>query len=254
MTTRSVPFALFLDFDGVLADIVDRPGDVIVEADLVGNLARLQARLDGALAIVTGRRIAQIDLFLNSPTLDVSGLHGLEMRWGIGQGPASVGEAVMRPIVAGLHAKLDSLPGVLIEDKGATVALHWREAPEFFRHVSAAAEDALEILGGGYRLQPGKAVIEIVPAEASKGAAIRRFMQDRPYRGRRPIFCGDDLTDEAGFAAVNDMGGLSIRIGEGETRAKMRLESGRTFRRVLAEWADGGDVLAALEKVRPVYG
>lgn len=233
--------ALFLDFDGTLVDIVDRPEAVVVDPALPGVLARLRERLGGALALVSGRSIATLDAFLDPFRPDAAGMHGIERRIGGRSYPCDPSaHPALRKAAALLRAQAQEWPGVLVEDKGCSVAFHWRLAPDH-----AAAAQALMIrleteLGEGYRLQAGKAVAEILPAGASKGAVIAAMMKEPPYRGRRAVFVGDDLTDEKGFAVVNDLGGLSVRIGEGETIAPIRLASPAVLRKHLVEWAQTG--------------
>jgi trehalose 6-phosphate phosphatase len=141
-----------------------------------------------------------------------------------------------------MHEIFDARPGVIIEDKGCSVALHWRLAPG----EEAAARDFVaatgERLGSDYRIQYGKAVAELLPAASGKGVVIEQFLQEAPYRGRRPLFVGDDLTDETGFATVNRLGGAAIRVGDGETVAAHRLPSPEALRDCLARWVDAADV------------
>ncbi|MCJ2011073.1 trehalose-phosphatase [Methylobacterium sp. J-076] len=237
--------ALFLDFDGTLVEIAPRPDAVRVEPGLVADLERLRERLGGALAIVSGRPIAQIDGFLTPARFDAAGLHGVERR--------RDGEAVsggrpedhpdLRVQVERLQAQAAALDHVLIEDKGASVAVHWRLASgDDAQRAEALVRQAAEALGGAYRLQLGKAVGEIVPAQATKAVAIRAFMAEPPYAGRRAVFLGDDKTDEIAFASVSDDGGVAIRVGDGETAAARRLPDPAAVRALLAAWAAGGPI------------
>ncbi len=236
-------FALFLDFDGTLVDIAERPEAVLVEPGLPTTLARLRDRLDGALALVSGRPIKTLDRFLDPERFDAAGLHGLEQRVA-GElfpcDPATHPE--LRRAVANLHLGLDGQPGVIIEDKGCSVAIHWRLRPDFAGEATAMVEREAERLAPRYRLQLGKAVAELLPAHAGKGPVIEWFLQRRPYRGRRPIFIGDDLTDEHGFAAVNRLDGLSVRVGDGDTIARHRIRTPADVRHRLARWAASGAI------------
>lgn len=233
-------WALFLDFDGTLVDIAARPEAVVVVPGLPECLTRLRHGLDGALAVVTGRPIAAIDGFLAPLRIDVAGLHGVELRLGDELAPCRPDEHPdLRRAVEGVIARLGHEPGLVIEDKGCSLAVHWRladadRAALAQRTIVAAAAS----LDPAYRLQRGKAVAEIVPARASKGAVIEDMLERSPYRGRRPVFIGDDVTDEHGFEAVNAKGGLAIKIGEGATEARFRLQSPDALRELLRLWAD----------------
>ncbi|MET7244120.1 trehalose-phosphatase [Methylobacterium sp. EM32] len=237
-------YALFLDFDGTLVEIAPRPDGVVVPPTLPPGLAQLRTRLGGALALVTGRPIATIDGFLDPERFDTAGLHGVEQRRGgriVGGDPAD--HPALRAGVATLQQAVVDLDGVLIEDKGCSVAVHWRLAndADAARAQSAAASVA-GILGEAYRLQQGKAVAEILPASATKGHAIRAFLREAPYAGRRAIFIGDDLTDEKAFVPVNEDGGISIRVGPGDTVARHRLADPAAVRALLMGWAEGGAI------------
>lgn len=235
--------ALFLDFDGTLVDIVERPEDVVVDPALPEVLLRLQERLGGALAIISGRPIAFLDARLAPHRFDMAGLHGLEHRIG---GRLSLCDPADHPELRAMVARLGDIvapkPGILIEDKGCSVAIHWRLAPQEKDFALATARAAVEALGADYRVQYGKAVAEILPAAAGKGKVIERFLQQDPYRGRRPVFAGDDLTDENGFRTVNAHGGLSVRIGSGETVAGARLGTPAALRHSLSVWASEGSL------------
>ena len=235
--------ALFLDFDGTLVDIVERPDAVTVDPALPDVLLRLQERLGGALAIVSGRPIAFLDPHFAPHRFDIAGLHGLEHRIGGRLFLCDPDEhPALRELVGRLTDTVAQKPGILIEDKGCSVAIHWRLAPQEKDFALATARAAIEALGGEYRVQYGKAVAEILPAAAGKGKVIERFLHQAPYAGRRPIFAGDDLTDENGFKTVNAHDGLSIRIGEGETIARLRLGAPSALRHALSAWASEGSL------------
>jgi trehalose 6-phosphate phosphatase len=232
-------WALFLDFDGTLVEIAERPDAVVVPADLGQTLQRLHDRLGGAIALVTGRSIAVIDGFLAPDRFDVAGLHGAEYRLAGGLFPCRPEDHPdLRRAIEELEERFAAEPGVLIEDKGCSVALHWRLAPEAGDLASDTIREMAEALGSGYRLQLGKAVAEVLPARASKGGIIRHFLTQAPYCGRRPIFIGDDLTDEQAFESVDALGGVSIRIGPGPTRARYRVEAPAVLRNLLMRWAN----------------
>lgn len=230
--------ALFLDFDGTLVDIAPTPDSVVVEPDLPDLLVRMRQRLGGALAVVTGRPIAGVDHFLPDLSLDACGMHGLERRVG-GRVTFPDGLADLGPHIVRLRSRLAPHPGVIVEDKRIGVAVHWRTAPEAEEPARSAMADLAAELGPGYKVQDGKAVREIVPAQAGKGKGIRALMELAPYAGRLPVFIGDDKTDEHGFAAVNDLGGVTIKIGPGDTIARHRLASPAELRRAFSTWLDG---------------
>jgi trehalose 6-phosphate phosphatase len=238
---RGADCALFLDFDGTLVDIAERPEAVRVEPGLGATLAQLGERLGGALALVSGRAIAVLDAFLTPHRFDAAGLHGIERRVRGRLFPCRPEDhPALRAGVAGLADDLRGLTGVLIEDKGCSVAVHWRLAPDHADEAEQVVRGLAARLGPGYRLQFGKAVAEILPAQSGKGAAILGLLGEAPYAGRRPIFIGDDLTDEHGFAAVNAQGGVSVRIGSGPTEARFRLASPADLRDRLTAWAATG--------------
>jgi trehalose 6-phosphate phosphatase len=217
-------WALFLDIDGTLLDLAPTPESVQVPPGLPRQLRSLADRLDGALALVSGRPLRDID-WLVPEGLDAAGTHGAE--WRLGGELMEVGLDgldAMASAAEALQARARQMPGVRVEIKPLGLALHYRLAPDREAETRLLAEQAVQTLGPAFRLQAGKHVVEILPAGAGKGEAIRRFMDCPPYAGRVPVFAGDDLTDEDGFAAVNALGGISIRIGEADrTQARYRL-------------------------------
>jgi trehalose 6-phosphate phosphatase len=227
--------ALFLDFDGTLVEIAPTPDAVLVDPGLPELLSRLRDRLGGALAIVTGRPVAGIDHFLPGLDLDACGMHGLERRIA-GHVVFPDDFADLSSQVARLRARLANHPGLIIEDKRIGVAVHWRTAPEGEEDARAAIDDLARELGPAYKIQDGKAVRELVSARAGKGEGIRALMRSEPYAGRRPVFVGDDKTDEHGFEAVNELNGVTVKIGPGDTLARHRLSSSAELRKVLETW------------------
>jgi trehalose 6-phosphate phosphatase len=230
-------FALFLDFDGTLVDIAAKPDAIIVPPRVPALLAALRDRLEGALAIVSGRPIAVLDAYLAPHRFDAAGLHGAEQRSdGVVEVESSADPLRLRPLAAELKALAGRHPGLILEDKTRSLALHWRLAPELEGIAVAAMQSAAQGLGAEYRLQEGKNVLELLPRWATKGAAITRFMDRPAYARRTPVFVGDDATDEHGFEVVEGMGGIAIRIGEGPTRAAHRLQNPAALHHVLARW------------------
>lgn len=212
-------WALFLDVDGTLLEIAPTPDATTVPAGLKELLTSLQGIAGGALALVSGRSMAQLDRLFAPLRLPAAGLHGLERRTASGArqdvpAPDKLPQAARDSLVkvATRH------PGLLLEDKGATVALHYRLAPDLQQTARHAMAVAVAQAGPGYMLLNGKMVIELKPANSSKSQAIAAFMSEPPFAGRAPIFVGDDHTDEAGFEYVNRVGGLSIQIGATPSR------------------------------------
>jgi trehalose 6-phosphate phosphatase len=240
---RDPEWALFLDFDGTLVEIAERPDEVEVAPGLSGVLSRLRDTLDGALALVSGRSIAVLDRFMAPLSFDAAGLHGVEYRLAGRLSPCRPEKhPALRAALAALPERIPPHPGILIEDKGCSFAVHWRLAPDAGDEVMAVLEPVIAALGPEYRLQRGKAVAELLPAHAAKGPIIAYFLTKPPYRGRRPIFIGDDLTDEHGFETVNDLGGVTIRIGNGRTGAQHRIATPAALRERLAAWAAAGRI------------
>ena len=199
------------------------------------RIRALALGLGGALALTSGRPLSDIDRLFPAG-FDAAGTHGAQWRLGGTEtAPGPEVEAALAEITPLLREGTDGLPGVLLERKPHAIALHYRLAPERSAQVRSLAGRAARALGPAFRLQEGKRVIEILPAQAGKGAAIGRFMACPPYAGRTPVFVGDDRTDEDGFAVVNALAGLSIRVGDGgQTQARFRLHSPTAVRDWLA--------------------
>lgn len=238
--------ALFLDFDGTLVEIAPSPEDVQLDRRVAPALEALRQQLGGALALVSGRPIAFLDEMLTPYRFDIAGLHGAQIRQGDEIRSQSDVPENMREAVRDLVRFANSHVGIIVEDKRISAALHWRLAPELKDEALDLMRKAAAKLGPGVRLQEGKSVAELVPAGASKGNAIAWLMATPAYAGRRPVFIGDDITDEDGFEAVNAMGGLSIRIGaDRESLAAIRLASPTALRHILLEAAENGGLTAS---------
>ena len=204
--------ALFLDFDGTLVDIAARPEQVVVTSALRELLASLQQALAGAVGIISGRPIGDLDRLLQPLRFVAAGEHGAEIRyWQDGQirRESTLPEDTARAI----QELASRLQGTQAELKQASASLHYRQAPQ---HESAVVDGmrSLEQQLDGYALILGKMVAELKPERVDKGIAIRDLCSREPFAGRRPVFIGDDVTDEAGFATVNSLDGVSIRVGE----------------------------------------
>lgn len=223
--------ALFLDVDGTLLPIVARPQDVRVDSALRALLKRLRDALGGALALVSGRSIAEIDQLFEPLVLPLAGQHGYERRdAALGVHRSEVFGHPLDEAVATLTDFSRRHAGLLVEQKGASVALHYRLAPELADAARTQVEALAERLAPDYTLMAGKMVFELKPAHTDKGGAIRAFMREAPFAGRVPVFLGDDVTDEYGFAAIEEFGGESIKIGPGVTRARWRLNGAADVR------------------------
>lgn len=215
--------ALFLDFDGTLVALAAQPELVEVPQGLAGTLAELHRRLNGALALVSGRRLLDLDGFLAPLLLPAAAEHGAQRRTAdglmISAPPADLGQV--------LQAAEDLVarhPALKLERKNLALSLHYRQAPELEALCLQVMREALE-RSQGIELMQGKCVIDVKPAGFSKGTAIAAFMGEAPFAGRMPIFAGDDVTDEAGFEQVRRMGGKTIKVGPEPTAAQFRCAS-----------------------------
>jgi len=207
--------ALFLDVDGTLLEIMQHPDEVRAAPRLKHLLAAAGRALGGALALVSGRSIASLDQVFAPLCLPAAGLHGLERRDARGRVHYPSGYADrIAAARRGLMDFVQSEPGLLLEDKGAALALHYRNAPELADACRRRIEAARDAAGEDFHIQQGKMVFELKPSGQDKGTAVIAFMTEPPFQGRQPVFIGDDVTDEDGFRAVNALGGLSIRVGE----------------------------------------
>jgi len=216
-------WALFLDVDGTLIEIAETPDRIAPDRRLPEILTAISRKLGGAVALISGRPIATLDRLFAPLTLPAAGLHGLERRCSDGivrQAPVS---AAIREAVDAARAFAHDHPGILVEDKGATVALHFRQSPEL-EPLAVAFAEKLSRKTSGTTLQKGKMVVELRPTGSDKGTVIRAFMAESPFAARKPVFIGDDVTDEAGFIVVNSLDGYSIRVGDGQkTAARHRI-------------------------------
>lgn len=207
-------WALFLDADGVLLEIAAQPELARASPAAIEALGACQTALGGALAVVSGRPIGELKRLFAPLDLAWAGLHGMEwvMPGGSLQslGPANGHMAQIKPAAV---AFADAHPGVLVEDKGRTLALHTRGAPEHEAAAVALANDLAAQLGNGYEVMAGKRVMEIKPAGVDKGVAVTALLAMAPFAGRTPVFAGDDVTDEAGFAVAEARGGMAVRVG-----------------------------------------
>jgi len=206
---------LFLDLDGTLLDLRDDPASIRADSALLALLADCSQRLDGALAIISGRPITDLDMCFEPLQFAAAGVHGVEHRGadGVTTTLAADKERLHR-VARRLAADMEDMPMSKLEDKGVSVALHWRRAPGSAAALRRLAAAALAELGPGFRLLEGNCVIELLPCGVNKGDAVQTFMREPPFAHRRPVFVGDDLTDLPGFAAARAAGGYGIAVGD----------------------------------------
>lgn len=229
-TTQKKPFAalpsltaesaLFLDFDGTLVELAAQPEAIVIPASLAGTLADLYVHLGGALALVSGRRLLDLDTFLAPLQLPCAVEHGAQRRSAEGL-VISAPSADMRHALLAAKELLAKHPALKLEQKNLALSLHYRQAPELEALCLRVMQAALQ-RSTGLELIQGKCVIDLKPTGVSKGTAIAAFMAEAPFSGRTPIFAGDDVTDESGFAQVQHMGGHAVKVGDGPTIARHR--------------------------------
>ncbi len=226
--------SLFLDFDGTLAELGPDPDAIALAPGVAEALARLAVRLEGAVALLSGRDLR--DLARRTPGgIWRAGGHGLEiLAPGASPPPAPPPppEAVLAPLRTAAQT-----PGVRLELKGPVAALHFRAAPAAAAACLAAAEAAAAAAPDLVH-QPGKMVVEVKPATAHKGTTLRRLAEAAPFAGRRPVMLGDDATDEDAIAAAQDLGGIGVKVGPGSTAARLRAADPAAVRSWLARESD----------------
>lgn len=223
--------ALFLDFDGTMVDIAPQPHAVHVPEPLIAILREVEEYLQGAVAVISGRPISQLDAFLEPLQLAVAGVHGAERRGADGR-MHLLDTHPLDQVQQAAWTLAEQHPGLLLESKRGSLALHYRQRPELERLVLQTMQQAVDE-STGLTLLRGKMVAEAKPGGASKGHAIEAFLAEPPFAGRVPVFIGDDVTDEVGFSTVQRLGGLGVKVGEGATSAWHRLADPTALRREL---------------------
>jgi len=228
-------WAFFFDLDGTLIDFTDKPAAVRIGEELRVLLERLYRDTGGAVALISGRALTDIDRLLDGVRLPAAGQHGTERRDATGH---VTHHDFPRERLDWAHARLAEQTagrsGLVLEHKGLSLAVHYRRAPRLGGYVHRLIQSLAPSLGPEFRIQPGKRIVEVKPAGKDKGVALVEFMAEAPFRGRTAVFVGDDLTDEYGFEAVNRLGGHSIKVGAGRTAARWRLPHVRAVREWLA--------------------
>lgn len=211
--------ALFLDVDGTLVDLQEDPAAVYADDALIGLLQSAAKGLGGALALVSGRSLAEIDRMFAPASFPAAGAHGSELR--INGAPLTAGDVPAMPesIRRDIEDFVGSHEGLLLEHKSNGFSVHYRRAPAMEQIARDNVTALLDLLGEDFRLIEGKMVLEIAPRSHSKGEAVRTLLAHEPFRDRRPVFIGDDVTDEDGFLAANALDGLSVRVGDNRVSA-----------------------------------
>jgi trehalose 6-phosphate phosphatase len=252
-TARAPPFppdlkrtAILLDVDGTLLDLAPTPREVFVPHALRETLGRLQEQTGGAIAFVSGRPVNELDLIFSPLQLPAIGGHGAELR-------RTAGQAVrtrLRPLDADVKLRFAAIaeagPGIILEDKGYSLALHYRLAPEKEPLVrEAAARIAASLEGTLLELLPGKLVLEIKQPGTTKATAVRELIAQPPFRDRRPIFLGDDVTDLSVFAIMPELNGMGISVGRTVAGVDFYLDQPSDVRRWLNEISGAGAFAAS---------
>jgi trehalose 6-phosphate phosphatase len=240
--TRSLPpasldWCLFLDVDGTLLEATDTPAHTVSDPEIKTLLRDVSERLGGAVALISGRRIETLDELFAPLRLPAAGLHGVERR---NAGGEMQGARFLDSQLDGARVAIRSLvaahPGTLFEDKERILAVHFRMAPQHAEAIRRAMVAIARPLGSNYHIQGGDMLLEIKPRGFTKATAIKAFMKEPPFSGRLPVFLGDDLTDQDGFAIVESYGGISIAVGD-RVRGQFRLSDVASVRSWLREIA-----------------
>lgn len=224
---RDERLALFLDVDGTLLEIAATPDRVRVPASLRNTLQLTVDRQHGAFALLSGRSLADLDELFSPCVFPASGKHGLEVRLPSGKIVSpTIDSAALDRARRWLRMLEKDNRGLLLEDKGVALAMHYRLAPKVAAEVEVVMNEMAEELGGSFIVRQGRCVCELMPRGFDERSAIELLMREREFAGRIPVFVGDDPTDEVGFQVVNEMGGHSIRVGNlEETAARYRFGS-----------------------------
>jgi trehalose 6-phosphate phosphatase len=242
--TPSADCCLFLDVDGTLIPFTDSPLATVADDDLKTILADVESQLGGRVAFVSGRSIGFLDALFAPLRWPTAGLHGIERRAGFGAAqPQSPVDARLDPARGVLRAFTQDHPGSSLEDKGSTLAVHYRGVPALEPLARAECAQILAQLGPEYHVQAGSMVFEIKPRRFTKATAIEAFLSEPPFAGTTPVFLGDDITDLDGFRLVESRGGMSIAVGE-RVAAQWHLSDPAAVRRWLRQIAPARDASA----------
>lgn len=231
-------YALFLDCDGTLLDIAPTPNEVVVPGKLVETLVRIYKGLGGALAILTGRQLAEIDTLMKPAMFVGSGVHGGELRTTTGGAIARVATSLPAPLVEEVIRRAQKLPGIIAEPKGPGLAVHYRLAPHLKDALEAELRGLLSQYPEGLVLCHGRKLFEIIPAGHSKGTALETLLGLPEFAGRSPIMIGDDMGDIPAFAAARRHGGVGLRVAGEQFGEDVELESPQRVFAWLTQFAD----------------
>ena len=239
-------WAWFFDIDGTLVEIASAPSRIVVHDELPELIARLHDLTGGAVSLITGRSIADVDRLLPLEGISIAGQHGLDVRSATGEMLTKSGSYDDLGIVMEhLAAAVASHPGLTVEFKGSSVALHYRAAPTLAGYSHRLMKKLRDQFVPDFVIQKGKRVCELRPSGSDKGQAMEKLMGTAPFAGRRPVFIGDDATDEVAFKRVNDLGGYSVKVGPGATAARWRIANVAGVRDWLREGVNAADALTA---------
>jgi trehalose 6-phosphate phosphatase len=230
--------ALFLDIDGTLLDVALTPSAVHVPPDLAELLGGLSTRLSGAMAIITGRPIAEADDLLRPWKFVAAGVHGGEMRMSATAAVQALTPTFSPEMHSDLKAIADAMPGIVLEDKGAGIALHYRLVPDLREPLLATLEALIPKYPGQFTVCEGRKVVEILPTGFSKGRALRKLANLPQFSNRVPVMIGDDISDIDAFRAAEALGGYGMTV------------AGENFSQAEASFSGPRDVLAWLKKQR----
>ena len=230
------PRALFLDVDGTLVEFESHPDLVRATQGLIQLLQSVSDALDGALALISGRSLADIDRVFHPWQPSAAGVHGAEVRGPVTSRSHQPDAQMFQRLRTEVSAAATSLDGVWVEDKGVSLALHFRDNPDVSSELGDVVHRLAAETKGAFEVQPGVFVYELRPAAYDKGLAVSELMTQPPFAGRSPVVVGDDRTDEFAFAAALRLGGLAIIVGDrSDTCAPLRLPHPAAVRSWLTE-------------------
>jgi trehalose 6-phosphate phosphatase len=246
LVSNARDWALFIDIDGTLLDMAPTPDAVRVPPGLVETLARLKRSFNGAVALITGRRVADADRFFAPLQAIALGVHGAEARTEPRGATAMLADPVPRDLTGAVHGVARALPGILVEDKGVGLAVHYRHAPEA-RSTLEAELKRLVLRWEGFTVRPGRKVLDVAHKAHSKGTGLMRLMTLPRFRGRRPLMIGDDHGDEPALRAAERLGGIGLKVAGEHFRDGADFDGPASVR----EWLSGLGMAHATDRLTP---